>query len=209
MDWTKDRIEPLTSAEIRQLRANAQARGRADVLALCDEVLVGRPSNDSSHRATSGWRVPAHWHLVSRRRAFELHGVILQSPSWSWGGVRRADGRVVMSLWADDVQVREGAFSYLLWAPNVAGSRPWSDTPGGQERLEHCRLALKQGGEADGLLVYGERLEGRLPEERAFTVHGADARNVLIFQVTQLGENFWAIWGTAAARAKMKSAARN
>ena len=36
---------------------------------------------------------------------------------------------------AEDVQRVNGASSCLLWAPNVEGSRPWSDKLGGQERL--------------------------------------------------------------------------
>jgi hypothetical protein len=132
--------------------------------------------------------------LVSRRKALETQGVILRNPSWSWGGVRRSDGAVIMTMWADDVQTSDGTCSYLLWAPNVNGSRPWSDKPGGKERLEHCRLALAQG-TAEGLLVYGDRLQGRLPEDKASTVRGADPTTVLRFRVIRRGEEFWAAWG--------------
>ena len=193
MDWTKDRIEPLTTAEVRQLRANAETLGKVDVLALCDEVLSQRPKRALGHRA-GRTRSRDDRHLVSRSKALETRGVILRNPSWSWGGVRRSDGAVIMTIWADDIQSSDGTCSCLLWAPNVKGSRPWSDKPGGRERLEHCRLALALG-TAEGLLVYGERLEGKLPEDKASTVHGADPTTVLRFRVVRRGEEFWATWG--------------
>lgn len=193
MDWTKDRIEPLSTAEVKQLRANAGVLGKQDVLALCDEVLRHRPKRGGGRRgARAGTGDDGH--LVSRRKAFEARGVILQNPRWSWGGVRRSDGAVIMTIWADDVRTSDGTCSYLLWAPNVNGARPWSDKPGGKERLEHCRRALAQGA-AEGLLVYGERLEGKLPEDKASTVRGTDPTTVLRFLVTQRGEEFWATWG--------------
>jgi hypothetical protein len=112
--------------------------------------------------------------------------------------VRKSDGAVVISLWADAVGSSEGACSYLLWAPNVAGSRPWSDQPGGKERLEHCKLVLN-GGRAEGVLVYGERLEGYLPEDRARSVHGVDPEVVLQLEIERRGEEYWAVWGRKKA----------
>jgi hypothetical protein len=41
--WTKDRINLLTTAEVRQLRANAERLRNAEVAALCDQVLGERP----------------------------------------------------------------------------------------------------------------------------------------------------------------------
>jgi hypothetical protein len=62
------------------------------------------------------------------------------------------------------------------------------------ERLEHCKLAVERGG-AEGLLAYGERLEGHLPEDKARTVLGVDADTVLRFKVEKRGKEFWATWG--------------
>src|SRR5688572_26434192 len=67
MDWTKDRIEPLTTAEVRQLRANAETLGKVDVLALCDEVLSQRPKRAAAHRV-GRTRLPDDRHLVSRSK---------------------------------------------------------------------------------------------------------------------------------------------
>ena len=41
--WTKDRINSLTTAEVRQLRANAERLNEAEVTAWCDEILGSRP----------------------------------------------------------------------------------------------------------------------------------------------------------------------
>ncbi len=41
--WTKDRIEALTTPEVRQLRDNAQRLSEAQIVGLCDEVLKTRP----------------------------------------------------------------------------------------------------------------------------------------------------------------------
>ena len=39
MDWTKDRIEALTKAEVRQLRANAERLKEPEIVTWCDEAL--------------------------------------------------------------------------------------------------------------------------------------------------------------------------
>jgi hypothetical protein len=46
--WTKDRIEALTTAEIRQLRDNAERLSETDIVAMCDEVLKARPKGTST-----------------------------------------------------------------------------------------------------------------------------------------------------------------
>jgi hypothetical protein len=136
--------------------------------------------------------------LIARVKAFETRGVFLQDARTSWSGVRKADGKVVMALWADAVESAGGTCRYLLWAPNVDGSRPWSDKPAGRERLEHCKRALDLGG-AEGLLVYGQGLTTHLPEDKAYAIHGVDAETVLTFEVEQVGAEFWAKWGKKPA----------
>lgn len=132
--------------------------------------------------------------LVSRRTAFETRGVTLQSQS-SWGGIRSSDGTVVLSIWKDLIQSDRGACSYLLWAPNENGSRPWSDKPAGKERLEHCRKACERGS-AEALLAYGEAEAGHIPENKAKTISGVDAALVLQVSVVLRGKEYWAIWGS-------------
>jgi hypothetical protein len=41
--WTKDRIEGLSTAEVRQLRDNAQRLSESEIAGLCEEVLKARP----------------------------------------------------------------------------------------------------------------------------------------------------------------------
>ena len=108
--------------------------------------------------------------------------------------MRKVDGVVVITLWAASIDSTGGSCRYLLWAPNLEGARPWSDKPAGKERLEHCKLAAERG-EAEGLLAYGELLEGHLPEDKARTVHGVDPETVLHFKVEKRGAEYWATWG--------------
>lgn len=200
-DWTRERIDQLSKQEIEHLRDNAERLGVSAVAALCDEALKARPWVAAKRRGAAGAPTQAR-HLISRRKAFEARGVYLQDTRGSWSGVRKSDGAVVMTLWAGAVQSGDGGCSHLLWAPNVDGSRPWSDMAAGKERLEHCRLALERGG-AEGLLVYGEGLDGHLPEDKARSVRGVDPETVVHFRVEQRGDEYWAVWGKKADAAPL------
>jgi hypothetical protein len=191
-DWTKERIGQLRRQEIQQLQINAGELGEHEVVALCAEVLRERPGiGGTAGRARTPLK---RRRLISRRSAFESRGVMLENARTSWSGVRKSDGAVVISLWAASIASADGTCSYLLWAPNVAGSRPWSDGAAGKERLEHCKLVLN-GSRAEGVLVYGEPLEGYLPEDRARSVHGVDPEVVLQLEVERRGNEYWAVWG--------------
>ncbi len=190
VQWTRERIEALGTADVRQLRANAEKLSEPGIVGWCDEILQGRPKTGAGSKA----RPKSTRKLISRSKAFELRGVYLQDPGWSRGGVRKADGMVVVTIWAGDVRAADGGCSYLLWSPNVAGSCTWSDTPGGKERLEHCRLALERG-EAEGLLVHGSRIEGSLPDDKAQSIDGVDPEVVVRMHVEMRGKEFWGTWG--------------
>lgn len=194
--WTRERISTLTTVELRQLRVNAERLRETELATLCAELLGQRPGGRAAVRRPR--RKGGLQHLVARSKAFELRGVSLQSRNWSRSGLRPPEDTVVVAIWADDVQRSGGASSCLLWAPNVNGSRPWSDKPGGRERLAHCQLACERGA-AEGLLVYGTRLEGWLPEEKALSVDGADAETVLAIRVELRGEEYWATWNGLGA----------
>ena len=190
--WTIERIARLAQREVMQLRSNAHTLGEAEVVVLCDKVLLLERPIVLAEKA--GRRLKEkNPRLVTRRIAFETRGVTLPAHS-SWGGVRRSDGTVVMSIWKHDIQSENGLYRYLLWAPNENGSRPWSDRPAGRERLEHCRQACERGS-AEALLVYGEPLAGHIPEDRAATVSGIDPSVVLHVEVVLRGREYWAIWG--------------
>lgn len=198
--WTAERIAKLSAQDIKQLRANAERLKEDELVALCAHAL------ESAGRARGGPRAKtprSHArNLIARTRAFEARGVALHDPKTSWGGVRSSDGAIVMALWADDIVSAEGACRYLLWRPNKDGLRPWSDTPAGKERLEHCKRALAAG-RAEGLLVRGQSLQGRLPQERAQSVYGVDPDTVLVFKVELRGADYWAVWGKAAAARRL------
>ena len=189
--WNKEKLSLLSTLELRQLLVNAERLKEAEVAALCHELLNERPRGHAIVRQDRP--KGRSQRLVTRSKAFEMHGVTLRSRIWSRSGVRPSDGAVVVAVWAEEVQKADGTNSYLLWAPNVAGSRPWSDKPGGKERLEHCRLALERG-TAEGLLVYGKRLDGSMPEDKAASVDGLDAEHVLNLRIEQRGEEYWATW---------------
>jgi hypothetical protein len=197
--WTRERIGQLSAEDIKQLRANAERLNETGVAALCSEVLVtkARPRGRTAGHGALAPGTTAR-KLIARAKAFAARGVWLQDVRTSWGGVRKSDGAIVMALWAEAIESADGGCRYLLWAANAAGARPWSDTAAGKERLEHCRRAVELGG-AEGLLVYGQRLEGRLPEDKASAIHGVDAETVLRFEVEERGEEFWAVWGKKPA----------
>ena len=194
-DWTPERIQRLDTSDVRQLRENAQKLGATEVVALCDAALDTRP------RATAGGggsRVPKRArNLISRHKAFQARGVFLPEGESAWSGVRSADGTVVMSIWAPAIMSSKGACSQLLWAPGEAGAQRWSQTPAGQERLKHCKLALERGG-GEGILVYGEQFDGESAEHNARSVYGADPERLVHFRVEQRGAEYWAVWGAKA-----------
>ena len=174
--WSKEQIDKLSTPELRALLENAERLKEPEVAALCNELLDARPRGRAPVRREQpgdGRR------LVTRGKAFEMRGVTVRSKVWSRGGVR-SDGAVVMTLRADEVQTTEGADSYLLWAPGNGAARAWSDSAGGKERLEHCRIALERGA-AEGLLVY----TGKNADQ-------VDAATVLDLRVEKRGEEYWA-----------------
>jgi hypothetical protein len=198
--WTAERLAKLSAQDIKQLRANAERLHEDELVLLCAQALK------SAHAANTGPRPKTPRSrarkLIARTRAFGARGVSLYDAKTSWGGVRTSDGAIVMALWADDIVSADGGCSYLLWRPNTDGERPWSDMPAGKERLEHCKRAL-QAGRAEGLLVHGQSLDGRLPQERAHSVYGVDPDTVLVFKVELRGKEYWAVWGKATTARRL------
>ena len=176
--WDRERIDKLTTPELRALLANAERLKEGEIVAMCNELLDarphGRPAVRRDKQAGEGRR------LITRGKAFEKQGVVPANRVWSRGGVR-PDGALVFLLRADEVQKADGLDSYLLWASNIDNSHPWSDTPGGKERLEHCYIALERGA-AEGLLTYGKRAGADL----------VDAGQVLKLSIEKRGEEYWA-----------------
>jgi hypothetical protein len=188
--WSKEQIDKLSTPELRALLENAERLKEPEVAALCNELLDSRPRGRPPARRD---RHPGSVRrLVARGKAFEMHGISPRNRIWSRGGLR-SDGAVVVTVPADEVQKAGSAHSCLLWGPNVNDSRPWSDTPGGQERLEHCRIALERGA-AEGLLVYSKRAAGAPQKDKAASPDGVDAETILELRVEKRGEEYWATW---------------
>jgi len=185
--WSRERIAALSTIELRVLFDNAQRLHEPEVAAACDEILRSRPRGLASRPR-----------LVTWRRACQLHGVSVRSGKWSRGGIR-PDGAVLMGIAAEDVRRDKDGERYLLWAPNEGLSRPWSDTPGGQERLQHCRIALERGA-AEGLLTYSKRAAaGAEPDDEGPALRASST--LLSLRVEKLGEEYWARPSAAAAEA--------
>ena len=185
--WSRERIAALSTIELRVLFDNAQRLHEPEVAAACDEILRSRPRGLASRPR-----------LVTWRRACQLHGVSVRSGKWSRGGIR-PDGAVLMGIAEEDVRRDKDGERYLLWAPNEGLSRPWSDTPGGQERLQHCRIALERGA-AEGLLTYSKRAAaGAEPDDEGPALRASST--LLSLRVEKLGEEYWARPSAAAAEA--------
>jgi hypothetical protein len=176
--WSREQLDKLTTPELRALLANAERLKETEVAALCNELLDarprGRPPVRRDKHSGSGRR------LITRSKAFEKHGVVPASRVWSRGGLR-ADGAVVFLLRAGDVHKISGRETYRLWAPNTGNSQPWSDTAGGRERLQHCRVALERG-VAEALLTYGSGSTAEL----------VDLDQLITLRIEQRGEEYWA-----------------
>src|SRR5687767_9776711 len=122
--WNSESVGSLSVEDLRQLRENAVRVGADEVAGLCDSALIAHGSNATSIASSSRRE---NTRLVPRRSVFRMLGVHLTAGMSSWGGVRKSDGMVVLSLWADDVRSENGGCSCLLWARNRSHSRPWSD----------------------------------------------------------------------------------
>ena len=84
---------------------------------------------------------------LSRARFFRSYGVALEAPARSRSGVRADDGMVVFALPAARVSVDAWGCSCLLWTvTDRLGDRAGSD-----ERLRHCRLAVRHGVAEDAI----------------------------------------------------------
>jgi hypothetical protein len=125
-----------------------------------------------------------HRRKISRVQAFAEQGVSLRFPARSWSGVRVDDGAVVIAVREAEVQSAFDGFRCLLWSPVIEGATEWIDRPAKAERLQHCRLALLNGG-AEGLVV-------------ASPCGGVNADSVLRLRVELRNGEYWAFWGSAA-----------
>lgn len=57
--WTREKIEALTTAEVRQLRDNADRLSETEIVALCDDILKARPKGGAKAAALRNKRSAA------------------------------------------------------------------------------------------------------------------------------------------------------
>jgi hypothetical protein len=129
-------------------------------------------------------QIDSRWkRRLSRAAAFEAQGVALEHPSHSWSGVRGRDGAVVIAIRAACIQVDDGGCSCLLWSPAI-GAEEWMERATHEERLGHCRLAVRLG-TAEGLLAHGD--------DAVFY-----AGELIALVVVKVGTQYWGRWGSVA-----------
>jgi len=51
LQWTREKIDSLSTAEVRQLRDNAERLHEAEIAALCEQVLGSRPRGGARKKA--------------------------------------------------------------------------------------------------------------------------------------------------------------
>lgn len=64
--WTRDKIETLTTLEVRQLQANALRLAETEIAAICEVVLDSRPHGHPPERKPKAQRAAARG---ARKRA--------------------------------------------------------------------------------------------------------------------------------------------
>ena len=57
--WTRDKIDSLTTLEVKQLRANAERLSEREITALCDDVLGKRPRGGGPRSVSAAARKKA------------------------------------------------------------------------------------------------------------------------------------------------------
>jgi hypothetical protein len=121
---------------------------------------------------------------LSLEQAFSAQSVTLRDPLRSWSGIRDDDGGVVIAMRSSDIRSTGEGFSCLLWSPPAERRGETTDEARMEERLAHCRLALRAGG-AEGLLVSGIE-------------QSVQAGAIVNLHVSKRGNGYWASWGAAA-----------
>ncbi len=117
-----------------------------------------------------------------RASAFLARGVTLKSPD-SLSGIRESDGVVVFAISADEVRADRRGYCSLLWAGGRRAASGTIERASNEERLEHCRIALRQG-RGEGFLVH----TGEAPYAGA----------PIALSIVLAGEKYWARWEATA-----------
>jgi len=166
---------------------------------LCKELLDARPRGHAPVRRHKQAGEPRR--LVTRGKAFEMNGVSLRIGS----GVAAAYEQTVPCSSDARRGCTEGGGreQLLLWAPNIADSRPWSDSPGGRTAgaLPHRRSARRSGRVAD-LTASARRVRRRRTNCQGGPRRRRDRLNL---RVEKARHEYWASWTPAEKRVVVNS----
>lgn len=120
--WTAERLAAMETAQLKQLLANAQARGASELAALCGEALAGRvgvakkPATSSSSAGKRTARdVVSEFHFVCEND----RGVTTDGEGFFWTGSwivsedeviksMKAGGKVALHSSRSDMSYRQG-----------------------------------------------------------------------------------------------------
>src|SRR3954468_13092401 len=100
-EWTVARIAELSVQEIKQLRDNAERLNEPSLVERCRTALQHARSHRAPQTQSKPYPPIMALLLISRVNAFDARGVSLQDTRSSWSGVRQADGKDLVALWAD------------------------------------------------------------------------------------------------------------
>ena len=74
--------------------------------------------------------------MSGKVKAYAHFGVVLKNEQWSWSG-RAADGRVVLSIWKEQIDYKSKPPRYNLFGDSRLPI--WRSKPGNHERIENLK----------------------------------------------------------------------
>lgn len=105
--------------------------------------------------------------MIKKVEAFSRRGVVLENDRWSWGG-QRADGSLVLQVWADDFKKLEtGRWVVQIGYPEIDDGIVTDherSRPGSRERQRHIE-AIRAGAIHRVELLKGHHVPGKSPRE--------------------------------------------
>ena len=109
----------------------------------------------------------------TKTEAFAHFGVVLENVRWSWSGVSKDGSTVVLVLWQDGIEGRNGDLRY---ADEDDLGAEWRQRIGAKRRSEHLKQAVDQlGGKFRAVIAKAVDTEANPRQiEKCFPQQGAE-----------------------------------